>query len=232
MSDPVSHLNSMRRRPATRRAPCGCSCACATTGRRGSRRSSHSPGCASGTGCRCDAASRPRRDRRLGLGEERDVDRRGGELAAQFGGACGELAAAGAARRARRAEQARAGGRGERHGDLQLRVIPPAGALIGIGPAPVEHELAAAVGLQIARRGRQQAAGAILEQQVLGQPAGARAHRARALERLEKGVRDERVVRLARRIGARVPGARIDVAHRRGNPDAQDLARTLVHQGR
>jgi NAD+ synthase (glutamine-hydrolysing) len=80
----------------------------------------------------------------------------------------------GAPRRPRGPEQARAGDRRERHGDLQLRIVPPAGALIGVGPAPVEHELAPAVRLQIARGGREQAPAGVFQQQVLGQPAGAR----------------------------------------------------------
>ena len=47
-------------------------------------------------------------------------------------------------------QEPRSGGRRERNRDLQLGIITPAGALIGVGPAAVEHVFALRVGLQIA----------------------------------------------------------------------------------
>ena len=50
-------------------------------------------------------------------------------------------------------QQARAGRGRERHADQQLRVVGDARALGRVGPAPVEHELALAVLLQVERHG-------------------------------------------------------------------------------
>src|SRR5580700_6492399 len=56
------------------------------------------------------------------------------------------------------------GCRRERHGDLQLWIIAAAGALIGLGPAAVEHIFPARMALHIAGRGGEQrsAGGALL----------------------------------------------------------------------
>ena len=69
-------------------------------------------------------------------------------------------------------QEARAGCGREGNGCLQLRVIAPAGTFEGVGPAVVEDIFALAVVLQIGGQGAEQAAGLILEQQVLAEPAG------------------------------------------------------------
>ena len=63
------------------------------------------------------------------------------------------------------------GGRRERHGDQQLRVVGHAGALGGLGPGVVEDELALAVALEIHRRRRDQPA-ALAHREVMRRPAG------------------------------------------------------------
>ena len=72
-------------------------------------------------------------------------------------------------------QQAPSGRRGERHRDLKLGIIVAAGALIGFGPAMIEHIFAARVALQIAGRGRDQTAVGGAGQHMLGLPAGTRA---------------------------------------------------------
>ena len=70
--------------------------------------------------------------------------------------AAGERALDGLGLRAVAHQEAAAGRRRERYGDLQLRIIAAAGALIGLGPAAVEHVFTARVALEIAgRRGNQ-----------------------------------------------------------------------------
>jgi hypothetical protein len=78
----------------------------------------------------------------LGLRHERDVH--GGRLMApaqlnQAGGQPG----ANVRRLPRRHQQASPRCRRKRHRDLKLRIIRAAGALVGLGPAAVEHVLAA-----------------------------------------------------------------------------------------
>ena len=58
--------------------------------------------------------------------------------------------------------------------DLQLRIIAAAGALVGLRPGVVEDVLAGAVQLHVAGHAAGDAAGAVLEHDVLRQPAGAR----------------------------------------------------------
>ena len=73
--------------------------------------------------------------------------------AAELGRAASASAAAhGLRQRARAHQQAAAGRRRERHRDLELRIIAAAGALIGLGPAAVEHVFAARMRFQIAGR--------------------------------------------------------------------------------
>ena len=73
-------------------------------------------------------------------------------------------------------QQARSRHRRERHGDLQLGVIAPAGLHVGIGPAVVEHVLALAVRLEIAGRAAGDPAAPVPQNEVAGRPPGAPAH--------------------------------------------------------
>ena len=83
--------------------------------------------------------------------------------------------------------------------DLQLRIVAPAGALVGVGPAVVEDVLALAMGLRVAGRGGDDLAGVpVLDQDMHRLPARAPADAARILERRQEGVRDEGVVGLGR----------------------------------
>ena len=66
----------------------------------------------------------------------------------------GRLGAAGPGRTRSRAS----GRRRERHGDLELRIVAAAGALISLGPAAVEHVFAARMALEVAGRGGKQRA--------------------------------------------------------------------------
>src|SRR5690606_31974753 len=58
----------------------------------------------------------------------------------------------------------------ERHCRDELRIIPAAAALVGVGPAPVEHEFAARVVFEIERQRAEQRAGCVLDEQVRGSP--------------------------------------------------------------
>ena len=98
--------------------------------------------------------------------------------------------------RAGAGEQAGAGGRGERHRDLQLGIIVAAGALVGLGPAVVEHVFAARMGFQVAGRGAQKAPLGVLGQQVARLPAGAVADATRGFKRSQKIVRNKWVIEL------------------------------------
>ncbi len=60
--------------------------------------------------------------------------------------------------------------KGHRH--LKLGIVTAAGALIGIGPAMIEHIFALAVRFQIAGHAGGKRAVAVLEQQMARQPAG------------------------------------------------------------
>ena len=156
------------------RAPCGSPCACARRGRRGSRRSWRSRGSASGTAGWCGRAGRPPRPRRAPRPVQKvtcrlETLRLLGERqrALQQGGAALGL-------EARAGQEAPAGGRGERHGGLELRVVAAAGALLGVRPVVVEDVLALAVALGVERHdGDSSAAGA--GDQVARHPAGAAA---------------------------------------------------------
>ena len=90
-------------------------------------------------------------------------------------------------------QQARSGGRREGNRGLQFRIIAAARALIGIGPAAVEHVFALRVRFQVA--GHDAGDGAVEPgQQVPRSPAGARAGRSGGLQGREKGMRNKRVI--------------------------------------
>ena len=81
-------------------------------------------------------------------------------------------------------QQAGARGRRERHRRQQLWIIAPAGALIGIGPAIVEDELAPAVTFHIqGHAARRRITIWVIQQQVHRPPARAAMHAAAFLQR-------------------------------------------------
>ena len=90
-------------------------------------------------------------------------------------------------------QQPRSRRRRERNRNLQLRIVPPAGALIGIGPAAVEDIFALRVRFQIAGHDAGDAA-ADLGHEVSRPPAGARSRRTRFLNRRQKRMGDEGVI--------------------------------------
>ena len=77
---------------------------------------------------------------------------------------------------------------------LQLRIIAPAGPLVGVGPAVVEDIFALAVALEIAGHGAEQVAVRVLHEEMVTEPAGLGRGRAGFLERRQIGMRDERIV--------------------------------------
>ncbi len=80
------------------------------------------------------------------------MDRRGADLLAQRPQAGDERRPRGVAVGLWRDQQPRTGHGRERHRDLELRIVAPAGALVGVGPAVVEDVLALAMGLRVAGR--------------------------------------------------------------------------------
>ena len=98
-----------------------------------------------------------------------------------------------------RDQQPRTGNGRERHRDLELRIVAPAGALVGVGPAVVEDVLALGVGLRVAGRSGDDLAGACLDRRIC---TGCQPERPptqpEILERRQEGVRDEGVVGLGR----------------------------------
>ena len=132
----------------------------------------------------------------------------------------------GSAALARRSNQeARAGDRRERHRDLELRVITPAGAVIGIGPGMVEDIFAHGMGLEIAGRGAEELFRVVLDQHMHGRPAGLCTDAAGILERREEGVRDEGVERIVVAVacaeGAGIPVRSRDRFQALGNFDLE-----------
>ena len=108
-------------------------------------------------------------------------------------------------------QQARTGHRRERRGDDQLRIVAPAGPLVGVRPAVVEDVFGLAVRLQIDRRDRGHRAGLVAHRQVLRRPAGARRSAAGLLGDVEEVVGHERVGLVVGRGGAGVPGVLADL---------------------
>ena len=90
-------------------------------------------------------------------------------------------------------QQARPGRRREGNRGLQFRIIAAAGALIGVGPAAVEHVFALRVRFQIA--GHDAGDGAVeLGHEVARPPAGSRAGRTGRFRGREKCMRNEGVI--------------------------------------
>ena len=118
----------------------------------------------------------------LRLGGEGDVN--AGRLIepAQLDQACGERLAGDIGMRARLDQEPASGRRRERHGDLELRIIVAAGALVGLGPAAVEDVFAARVAFDVAGRGGEQRAVGGFDDEVLRLPAGPPADRAGLLQ--------------------------------------------------
>ncbi len=123
----------------------GSPCACGRPVRPGNRRSWRSPCFPSGTGCRCAAASRPASNSGICAGSmkvawaEENPSRSQRVSAARSSGAASAIVLQ---------QQARAGRRRERHGDLQLGIIIASRAVPGVGPGMVEHIFALAVALE------------------------------------------------------------------------------------
>ena len=109
--------------------------------------------------------------------------------------------------RPRQRQQAPAGRRREGHGNLKLGIIPPAGALVGLSPAVVEDIFATGVGFDVAGDGTEQVVALILGEQVQGLPTDPRPDRARDLQCMQEGMRQERVV--GRGLAAGLMGRRL-----------------------
>jgi hypothetical protein len=90
-------------------------------------------------------------------------------------------------------QQPRPGRGGEGNRDLELRIIAPAGALIGVRPAAVEDVLALGMRFQIAGHDSGDAA-TDFGHEMPRAPAGADRRRTRFLNCRQKRVRNERVI--------------------------------------
>ncbi len=144
--------------------------------------------------------------------------------------------------RARLDQEPASGRRRERHRDLELWIIAAAGALVGLGPAAVEHVFPARVAFDVAGRGGERRAVGGFDDEVLRLPAGSAADRAGLLQCRQEIMRYERVIDvfliyslsfcgvcgIRRRVGAGIPlrcRHLADAAHR---VDAQLRACSLV----
>jgi len=145
---------------------------------------------------------------------EGDMDRGGLRLPAQGLESADQGGAGLICARSVRDQQARARRRGEGRGDLELRVVAPAGALIGIGPAMVEDIFALAVALQEAGCCGQELTGIVLDEEIGRRPAGAAAGAAALLQRHEEFMADEGIVPVERGIAGARGGGRDGVRQR------------------
>ena len=105
-----------------------------------------------------------------------------------------------AERRVLARQQARAGGRGEGHADLELGVVLPAGTVPGIGPAVIEDIFALAVALQIGGQSGSGDACGILDHQRKWRPPAAPTDAARFLEQCEESVAGEGIAGSRKRV--------------------------------
>src|ERR1051326_1265439 len=115
--------------------------------------------------------------------------------------------------------------RREGNARLKLGIVAAAGALEGVGPAPIEYVFALRMALQVER---QQALDATiaLDHQMTRPPTGARRSRTGLLQRRKEFVAGERMrVGSAVRIGAGVPRGLADGGGRAGKPCCNLVAR-------
>src|ERR1043166_1180728 len=128
-------------------------------------------------------------------------------------------------RRVLRHQQAMARHRREGNACLQLGIVAAAGAIEGVGPAPVEHVFALGVRLQIERKQAMNATIAI-EHQMTRPPTGVCRSRTGLLQRRKEFVAGERMrIGGALRIGAGVPRRLADGGGRAGKPWCNLVAR-------
>src|SRR5580704_4110972 len=121
-------------------------------------------------------------------------------------------------------QQAGARNRGERHGRQQLRIIPAAGALIGVRPAIVEDVFAVGMRLGIERYDTGDLAVRSCERKMLRRPSRAGRRRAALLHRIEKSMRNRRV----HVAGTGIPGSSRYFGYRRMDPNC-DSSAAVVH---
>ena len=131
------------------------------------------------------------------LGQEGHVRRGEAVRLGDLGQRVAQRAAHALRRCAGAGEETRAGHRGERNGDLELRVVVTAGALEGVGPALIEDIFALGVPFGVAGRDAEDVALGSLGDQVLRLPAGPRADRFRLFKRRQEGVRYKWVIDLS-----------------------------------
>ena len=128
------------------------------------------------------------------LGGEGDVNAGSLIEPAELEQARGERLTGGVGMRAWLDQEPASGHRRERHRDLELWIIAAAGALIGLGPAAVEHIFTARVAFDVAGRGGERRAAGGFDDEVLRLPAGPSADRAGLLQRRQEIMRYERVI--------------------------------------
>ena len=100
------------------------------------------------------------------------------------------------------------GCRRERDRPEQLGIVAPAVLPVRIGPRPVEYVLSVRVRLQIERHRGDQVA-AVVAEYVLGPPAGGLASALGLMQRMQEGVREQRLV-----AGEPIPGGGLDAGQR------------------
>jgi hypothetical protein len=164
------------------------------------------------------------------LAEKGRVHRGGAKPIAQLRGGGGEhIGVVGLVRAGPRQHATPRHGR-ERHGDLQLGIIAPAGVFVGRCPGVIEHILAGAVELHVARRAGGNAALAVIDGDVLRDPTGmALPDAAGRLQRVEERMGYERIERRGIGIGARVPGFGVDIGDARHDAGDGPPLLTLFH---
>src|SRR6516225_7012367 len=105
-------------------------------------------------------------------------------------------------RRARTQHQSWSWDGGERSSREQLRIVTPAGALVGVGPPVIEDVFAVGVSLCVERDRSDYRTVRAGESKMLRCPPGARHRRSAFLERVQEGVRDTWITTA----GAGIPG--------------------------
>ena len=121
------------------------------------------------------------------FGDEGPVRRGGARLATEFDRAGDQPVAVRRHRGAGPDQEPAPRRRRERHADLELGIIAPAGALIGIGPAIIEDIFAHRMGLQIGRHdGPHRAFIAVAQHEMARIPASTVADGAGGFQRIQK----------------------------------------------